>query len=317
MLKEFRAQYPQYDDMADDDLMKALSAKGLINVNHDDLADGVTASTSHELQAKAPEVKPVVKGTKSEVLRMKMSGEIQPGNAVFVGGDDTAYIINLAAVQGIYGDSVQKSLNMAKKDLKSGGDMESLLLGYPNRSGEEKQTAAVDREGNVLTDLGEIAANKDNILWAAEGEPEDVQGHAERVAKKWKTIGEEIGGDDEGNSQTTEGTNEGAKDDDAAEEDRREEVGKGADALRPVVIVNGKKIIGKVGQTHDEVLQDNNKPISIKTRGFATPNGRVLNRKMAMEWLKNNDSSTYDKLKAAGVKELHTEVYNMASGAKA
>lgn len=198
MNEEFRKQYPQYDDLSDKDLTAALARKGLLKANHDDLENGVNAETSHALQSKAPEVKPVVKGTKAEVLALKQAGKITPGNVIFVSGKGDAYIINAKAVQEIYGASPASSLKQAKKDLEAGGPIESILLGYPDRSkSEQPVSAAVDKQGNVITDLGEMAdaVAKNNVLWAAEGEQDEVQGLAGRVATKWKEMGSANGDD--------------------------------------------------------------------------------------------------------------------------
>ncbi|KAB0668936.1 hypothetical protein F6V30_13950 [Oryzomonas sagensis] len=319
MLEDFRQQYPQYSDMPDDALLAALSKKGLVNANHDNLEDGVSAETSHQLQAIAPEIKPVVKGTKAEVLKLKQTGQIAPGNVIHIGKGGEAYIINAKAVQELYGVSPAQSLKMAKQDLEAGGEIESTLLGYPKRDVENPVTMAVDNGGNVLTDMGDIATAHDQggVIWAAEGENADVQRHAERVAQKWKTIGEEINDEStesgesgiDGQGQT--GDETGQADDNVQRQEGRQ-VEAGGAQLRPIVFHNNKRMIGEAGQTHDEVLQDKGLPTSIKTRGFITPDGTVLSRKAAVLWLKKNDPQTAANLR--GVKRLHTEQYNEAAG---
>jgi hypothetical protein len=196
MIDMVRKQYPQYADMSDEDLTAALMRK-FGTVNHESL-DGpgvVTAETSHELQQMAPNVKPVVKGTKAEVLRMKQTGRVAPGSIVFTMPDDTAYIIDPDAVQAIYGGSKAEAVKRAKLDLRDGGDKESILLGYPKREGVQNPvSAAVDRGGNVITDLPEMKANAEagNVLWAAEGEPGDVADKAGQVAQAIKNDREVI-----------------------------------------------------------------------------------------------------------------------------
>jgi hypothetical protein len=167
-------------------------------VNHENL-DGpgvVDATTSHELQAKAPDLKPVVKGTAGEVLAMKKAGQLGNDKVVFMlpPPADVAYIIDSTAVHALYGGSVQKAVTQARRDLLAGGAKESSLLGYPNREGVDNPvTAAVTKDGEVVTDIPEIKdhADKGNVLWAAEGHPADVAKYAENVSRRWKTIGDE------------------------------------------------------------------------------------------------------------------------------
>lgn len=329
MLNDFRQKYPMYADMPDDALYSALSRKGMLNANHDNLADGVNASTSHQLQSVAPEVKPVVKGTKAEVLAMKQRGQIAPGNVVHIGANGDAYIINAKAVQDIYGASTAQSLKMAKKDLEDGGEIESILLGYPVR-GENNVTMAVDKSGEVLTDMGDIAkaAESNNVIWAAEGNGDDVQGLAERVARKWKTIGEDNeatedaesgqdgqrgGGDEAGYAHDDErlpdAEGQGRNEDHEAGQVVNE--GPESPALRPIVFHEGQRLVGNIGDRHDDVLQANGLPTDIQKRAFITPEGKTLNRREAVKWLAKNDPETYRKL--GGIKALHTEDYNKAA----
>ena len=167
-------------------------------VNHEDLEGPgvVTASASHALQERAPELKPVVKGTAAEVLAMEKSGEIDKGKVIFMLPlpADVAYIIDPDAVHALYGGTVQKAVTQARQDLMAGGDKESILLGYPNRQGVENPvTAAVTGDGQVVTDLPEMKKHADagNIIYAAEGKPEDVAQYAEKVAKRWADLGGE------------------------------------------------------------------------------------------------------------------------------
>ncbi|MDD2898999.1 MAG: hypothetical protein PHI31_09830 [Desulfuromonadaceae bacterium] len=152
---------------------------------HENLSEGIPASASAELQAIAPEVKPVVKGTKAEILDLKRQGAAD-GKIVHTDGD-TAYILDPKALQGIYSASIPESLRKAKLDLRQGGDAESVLLGYPKRAElvpAETIDAAVTKQGEVVTDLPTMKAEKEagNIAWAAEGKPEEVIAKAEGVA---------------------------------------------------------------------------------------------------------------------------------------
>jgi hypothetical protein len=160
--------------------------------NHDDLKGAaVTAKNSLQLPS---DVKPVVKGTKQEILELKKSGDIGPEKVIFTLDKDTAYAIDKKAVQTIYGGSITEAVNQTRRDLKKGGDKESSLLGYPNRQGlqpHETIDAAVSGEGAIITDLDQMKeeADKGNIIWAAEGRPEEALDKAQTVARRWKEIG--------------------------------------------------------------------------------------------------------------------------------
>lgn len=152
---------------------------------HDDLAGGIPATASVELQNTAPEVKPVVKGTPQEILDIRKQGNAE-GKVVHVVGD-AAYLIDPEAVQGIYGGTKAEAVNKAKLDLKAGGDAESKLLGYPEREGltpEQTIDVAVTKQGDVVHNLNDMKAEKEagNITWAAEGKPEEVTAKANEVA---------------------------------------------------------------------------------------------------------------------------------------
>lgn len=153
---------------------------------HDNLTGDtvIPAAESAKIQATAPEVKPVVKGTPQEILALKQGGSKLPS---FKLDDTTAYLLDPNALQGIYGGSKVEAIRQAKKDLKTGGDKESALLGYPNRQGlkpEEMADAGVTKQGAVVTDLGQLKqeAEAGNLAWAAEGKAEEVAGKAEQVA---------------------------------------------------------------------------------------------------------------------------------------
>ena len=166
-------------------LKRRATAEGTTRPTHDNLAEGIPAAESLNLQKAAPEVKPVVKGTKAEILDLKKQGSTE-GKVIYTAGD-TAYVIDPAAVQGIYGGSVPESLRKAKLDLKAGGDAESTLLGYPARNGltpDQTIDTAVTKTGEVVTDLPTMKAEKEagNIAWAAEGRPEEVIAKAQGVS---------------------------------------------------------------------------------------------------------------------------------------
>lgn len=325
MIDRIRQQYPEYNDMSDEDLTAALNRK--FGPDHDNLSGPgvVTAETSHELQKVAPDLKPVVKGTKAEVLRMKMSGQISPQSVVFTDGKDTAYIIHAPTVQGIYGGSLVQAVNEAKRDLKKGGEMESVLLGYPSREGVETPiTAAVDKEGNVVTDLQEMQekAADGEILWAAEGEQGDVEKMASTIGERWKSQeGEDENGEgsedtenaDEGNAESNaegnadEGRQEGLLND---PQPRETEV----NALLPAVAISGETFTGEPGQSHKEVMKANG--LKGGHRGFVN-DGKFMDRGQAQSWLKRHDPETYKKWKLANPGEsLHTQPYAKAKGLK-
>jgi hypothetical protein len=125
---------------------------------------------------------------------MKKSGEVGNDKVIFMlpPPADVAYIIDPDVVHALYGGSRQKAVTQAKRDLLEGGAKESQLLGYPNREGVQNPvTAAVTKDGEVVTDLPAIKehVDKGNVLWAAEGKPEEVMQHANNVAKRWESIG--------------------------------------------------------------------------------------------------------------------------------
>lgn len=306
--------------MSDQDLIAAIQRKlPQMKVDHESLSGPsvVSASTSHELQNKAPEMKPVVKGTKAEVLRMKINGEIGPQKVVFTDGKDAAYIIDANAVHAIYGGTIAQAVTQAKKDLKNGGNMESLLLGYPDRDGidpESMQDVAVDRDGNVITDLGDMknAAESQNVIWAAQGKPEDVTAQAEKVSKRWKEIGnedtaEEGNGQGDGNTKRSEGSEAGEMPQGQVTDDPQQ--GEAAQVtggnLKPSVLINGQQLTG--GDTHNEILDAHSMDRDEGQRGFQLPSGKWASRAGAMAWLKQNQPDVFNKLRQMGVKELHSE----------
>lgn len=206
-ISEFRAQYPQYDDMSDTELAAALHGKHFADMpkyefdkmfigrpTHDNLdTAAVTAQDSLEIQKADPEIKPVIVGTPQEILQMKKAGELGKGKELFM-AKGKAYVIDPKGVQAIYGASMPLSVKLAKIDLLKGND--SRLLGYPSREGDTVDFA-VDKQGQILTDLPQIsdAAKAGEVAYAAEGAPDAVPGIAEKVSQavkksdKWKTIG--------------------------------------------------------------------------------------------------------------------------------
>lgn len=141
----------------------------------------INAERSLLLQDVAPELKPAVKGTSAEIRGLQAAGRVGEDKSVFIVSPGVAYIIALGEVSSLLG---------AKLDLISGGDKESDLLGYPRRAGlnpEQKISAAVTLDGEVVTDLGEMKSHAEgrNLIWAAEGLPAETIALAERVATAW------------------------------------------------------------------------------------------------------------------------------------
>ena len=187
-------------------LANGLTQREYSRPTHDDLAGGIPASESLAVQDTAPALKPVVKGTRDEILALKQQGAAD-GKVIHTAGD-TAYIIDPNAVQSVYGGSKVEAINKAKLDLKAGGDAESKLLGYPDREGltpDQTIDVAVTKTGEVVTDLPQMKTEKEagNIAWAAEGKPEDVTQKAEAVSSAIQ--GKEKANGTEGKTSTTEG----------------------------------------------------------------------------------------------------------------
>lgn len=80
--------------------------------------------------------------------------------------------------------------------------------------------------------------------------------------------------------------------------------------LLPAIQGVDKIDIGESGQTHNEMIADQN--IKDGKRGFVDPGGNFLDRKQAMEFVKTNQPEVHEKLKQSGVEELHTQPYNAA-----
>jgi len=150
---------------------------------HDDLEGAaVTGADSLELQEIAPDLKPVVKMTISEAKALKLDSRIATTKVFWPDGKGNAFVIDKRAVQGIYGGSMADSIFQAKKDLRKGGNAESLLLGYPKRDGLDTIDMAVTKSGDIVHDMNAMKAEAEagNVAWAAEGEEEEI---AEKAAK--------------------------------------------------------------------------------------------------------------------------------------
>jgi len=152
--------------------------------NHENLA-GDTVITARDSMTVAPEKKPVVKGTVSEVQEMGKTGELNPReHQVFYpdgksNPNGVAYVIRKAGID--------RPIEAVKKELRMGGDAESRWLGFPERESVppgERATAAVTKQGEVVTEPARIveeSANK-NLQWSAEGEPTEVVAKANEIA---------------------------------------------------------------------------------------------------------------------------------------
>ena len=285
-IKEFRQQYPQYDDMSDSDLTAALHARHYSDIpkaefdkqfigklDHDNLETAaVTAADSLELQKADPEVKPVIVGTNQEILNLKRAGKIGRDKILFLAVPGKAYVIDPKAVQGVYGASLAGSLKMAKMDILKGNDAH--LLGYPEKGPND---IAVTKQGDILTELPKItdAAKSGNVAFAAQSDGKDGIDKALDVStaiktkspRKWKTIG---GGQ-----------------------------------LKPAVMLDGRKLMG--GQTHDEILDYHGRDKDEGERGFTDPAGNFLGRQQGMQYLSEHQPDIHAQLQADGVDELHSE----------
>ena len=158
---------------------------------HDDLEGAaVTGADSLELQEIAPDLKPVVKMTISEAKALKLDSRIAPTKVFWPDGKGNAFVIDKKAVHGIYGGSLADSILQAKKDLRKGGDAESLLLGYPKRDGLDTIDMAVTKSGDIVHDMNTMKAEAEagNVAWAAEGEEEEIAEKAAKVSSALKHV---------------------------------------------------------------------------------------------------------------------------------
>lgn len=164
------------DDMDHAEVKRILAEKFPARPTHDDLAGAaVTGADSLELQDMAPDVKPAVKMTMQEFVGLQDS--IQ--KPFFSLGNGEVYVFDQNALD--VKDAIEKIL---------GGD-DSEILGYPSREGvadEDMTDAAVTKQGEVVTDLGQMKAEADggNVAWAAEGAEDDLMSRAGKVAASIK-----------------------------------------------------------------------------------------------------------------------------------
>lgn len=143
--------------------------------DHDDLAGAaVTGQDSMDLQNLVPGVKPAVKMTFEQFGPIMAQGI--PGKVAVVMEDGTTYVIDYEAT-----DPVE-----ALQDILEGDDSE--LLGYPAKG---DQDAAVTKQGQVVTDLGEMKQHADagNVAWAANGSGDDLMNKAGAVSQAIKGRG--------------------------------------------------------------------------------------------------------------------------------
>jgi len=320
-IKEFRSQYPHYDDLSDTDLASALHRAHYSDIPkhefdkqfigtpmHDDLETAsVRAADSLELQKIDPTIKPVIVGTRNEVLALKKAGKIPRGSILFLAVPDKAYVIDPKGVKAIYGGDELGAVKRAKLDIIKGND--SHLLGYPDRT-QGNETVAVTKQGEILTELSRISdeTKRGNVAYGAAGSPQDALQKAAQVSqairlktpRKWKEISNES--DDE--------SREGQTNSSTAEEDQStgsngqgQEVG-----LRPSVLYKGQQFTD--GTHHDDILDNSGLDRDDGVRGFQTPEGKFLSRSGGMNWIKENQPDIHQRLKNEGVDELHSQDIN-------
>lgn len=184
MINKIRQQWPEYEDMGDDDLMTSIHQAHYADMpraqfdqaccadkpDHDDLsAAAVTGEDSLYLQSIDPSVKPAVKMTAKELAKHmdKVAGKM------VVMWNDVAYVIDPAAVDP----------SAIIEAVLTGNDSE--ILGYPQRG---PMSAAVTKQGDVVTDLPAMkthAATK-NVQWAATGEYAPLMAKATAVSDSIK-----------------------------------------------------------------------------------------------------------------------------------
>lgn len=73
--------------------------------------------------------------------------------------------------------------------------------------------------------------------------------------------------------------------------------------LKPAVVTEKEVKAGEVGETHNDIEPG----APEQTRGFVTPEGDVLNRTEASQWMKENKPDEYAKLNPDAKQELHSE----------
>jgi len=90
-------------------------------------------------------------------------------------------------------------------------------------------------------------------------------------------------------------------------------------SLKPAVIRKGEVLTAPLGKTHydvKEIAKGIDTSGTEKIVGFVTPDGKFLDRKQSLEWLKENDSEAYRKLdKTTREKGLESMSYAHVKGA--
>jgi len=190
MIFKARQQYPEYNDLRDEELMAGIHARHYPDIppeefaakihphgrpNHDDLeTSAVRGADSLNLQDMDPTVKPMVKMTVKELDKLKdrLEGKI----AVIANG--TAYVIDPRGIDPL----------KAVEAIISGEESEA--LGYPSPGACD---CCVTKQGDVITDYPTMMrhAKTGNIAWGATGQSLDLLEKANRVADVIKRQGEQ------------------------------------------------------------------------------------------------------------------------------
>lgn len=161
------------DGMDPADMKAALSKKFPARPTHDDLSGAaVTGADSLDLQEIDPKVKPAVKMTLPELVKLAMERNLE-GKTVLILGDGTSYVMD---PQG--GDLCKMACGILRGD-------DSEALGYPSDREGETIDISVTKQGEIVTDLQRMKAESEagNVAWAAEGKPEEVTAKAAEVSK--------------------------------------------------------------------------------------------------------------------------------------
>jgi hypothetical protein len=166
MIVEYQGNEMEFpDDMPHDEIIKVIESHfGTPRPTHDDLEGAaVRGSDSLDLMDLDETVKPAAVMTIPELVQS--IDRIGDRNVFISGGK--AYVI-----------SPTVNASEAVQSILSGDD--SSLLGYPEKGDSD---AAVTKDGEIVTDLGRMKeeAEAGNVIWAANGTPETLQGQAERV----------------------------------------------------------------------------------------------------------------------------------------
>jgi hypothetical protein len=164
-LPEHNAVVNMPDDMTPEQIKAELS-RLFQRPDHENLAAAaVTGADSLDLQELAPEIKPTAKMTVEELAQHYDRVKDKP---VLV-WQGTAYVFADATIAEQYLESVLL-----------GEDSEA--LGYPEKG---EADAAVTKDGEIVTDLAQMKqeAEAGNVIWAANGSPEELQHKAEQVVQ--------------------------------------------------------------------------------------------------------------------------------------